>query len=148
MSVNDLTRGDIKRALRASKTTDTIRRRLRRGPPNADRLRSIREMLRAEVYWSLAPLLDDKRTRVGISDRVRRAVRRRHQGICWICRRPVDGDGQMDHLIPRSFGGKNDASNIALACGPCNAGKRDQIRHSAVRWYLFGLGADIKPPTG
>jgi 5-methylcytosine-specific restriction endonuclease McrA len=29
-------------------------------------------------------------------------------------------DLTIEHIIPISFGGLNDPSNIALACGPCN----------------------------
>ncbi|MFF5985303.1 HNH endonuclease [Streptomyces olindensis] len=31
----------------------------------------------------------------------------------------------LDHLIPRSHGGKNDADNVAVACRSCNSSKQD-----------------------
>ena len=30
---------------------------------------------------------------------------------------------QLDHVVPRSKGGSDDPSNLATACGPCNASK-------------------------
>jgi len=62
----------------------------------------------------------------------------------------------IDHLIPRSRGGKNSWSNTACACGHCNQRKGDRTPHEAgmaLRWepktprvdYLVASGS---VPTG
>ena len=33
---------------------------------------------------------------------------------------------QIDHVLPRSLGGRDDASNLVAACFDCNAGKSDR----------------------
>ncbi|MBA3532888.1 MAG: HNH endonuclease [Ardenticatenales bacterium] len=47
------------------------------------------------------------------------------------------GDFTIDHLMPRSRGGKNTWSNTACACGPCNRRKGSRTPHEAgmrLRW--------------
>lgn len=33
---------------------------------------------------------------------------------------------QLDHVLPRALGGRDDAANLVTACQPCNAGKSDR----------------------
>lgn len=44
---------------------------------------------------------------------------------CVYCGR-TDTPFELDHLLPRSRGGSNRVSNLALSCHDCNAAKRDQ----------------------
>lgn len=47
---------------------------------------------------------------------------RRYRGVCWICRRFCPRDkASRDHIIPRSVGGTDDISNLALAHKICNS---------------------------
>lgn len=55
-------------------------------------------------------------------------------GRCAFCGRPLTLDqnkvgtpeyATMDHLIPRATGGKDEPTNLVLACAPCNQEKRD-----------------------
>lgn len=47
---------------------------------------------------------------------------RRYRGICWICRRFCPRDkASRDHIIPKSLGGTDDISNLALAHKLCNS---------------------------
>lgn len=41
---------------------------------------------------------------------------------CFWCEAPLpDGSERtLDHLVPRSLGGSNDAKNLVLSCRPCN----------------------------
>lgn len=41
---------------------------------------------------------------------------------CWWCGDPMT-DWHVDHKLPLSRGGTNDASNLCLACAPCNLRK-------------------------
>ncbi len=43
-------------------------------------------------------------------------------GKCYYCREESDVL-QIEHMIPLSRGGRNDVSNICLACAPCNMKK-------------------------
>lgn len=36
----------------------------------------------------------------------------------------------LDHLIPQSFGGKDELSNLVLACASCNSKKGAQVSRS------------------
>ena len=47
-------------------------------------------------------------------------------GRCAYCGDQIDGNGQLDHLIPTSKRGSNHISNRVLSCGDCNA-KRNSI---------------------
>lgn len=64
--------------------------------------------------------------------RVRRHLRIRTDGLrcfycqCTLTRAPdTDRSVTLDHLVPRSKGGKDRLSNLVLACGPCNRRKGD-----------------------
>jgi hypothetical protein len=59
--------------------------------------------------------------------RKRLSILSRDNWRCVFC----DGDltvlrATLDHLLPRSRGGTNDARNLAAACGPCNRRKGDK----------------------
>lgn len=55
----------------------------------------------------------------------RRNVFRRDSSTCQYCGR-VGGDLTLDHVLPRSRGGRNSWENIVTACRECNARKRDR----------------------
>lgn len=50
-------------------------------------------------------------------------VRRRDGGACVYCR-STDHLG-LDHLVPRSRGGRDEARNLAVACRRCNSARRN-----------------------
>jgi hypothetical protein len=45
--------------------------------------------------------------------------------VCGYCSKP--GVLHRDHVVPRSRGGPDDATNIVMACQPCNSAKCDQL---------------------
>ena len=49
---------------------------------------------------------------------------------CVYCGRDLRGavpsDVTLDHLLPRSVGGTNDASNLVTACRRCNSSRQDR----------------------
>lgn len=53
------------------------------------------------------------------------------KGKCVICRKNLNGDFQLDHIIPIALGGLNIDENIQLLHGTCNRQKhaRDPIVH-------------------
>lgn len=56
----------------------------------------------------------------------RRAVARRARGRCEYCRARQDVCAytfHVEHIVPRSKGGADDSSNLALSCWPCNSAK-------------------------
>jgi len=55
----------------------------------------------------------------------RRNVFRRVNHACQYCGH-VGGDLTLDHVVPRSRGGKNSWENIVTACRECNSKKRDR----------------------
>lgn len=44
---------------------------------------------------------------------------------CWFCGKPVGADKTIEHLVPKSTGGKNAIANYALAHRACNAQAAD-----------------------
>jgi 5-methylcytosine-specific restriction endonuclease McrA len=55
----------------------------------------------------------------------RRNVFRRDNHTCQYCGH-VGGDLTLDHVVPRSRGGRNSWENIVTACRECNSRKRDR----------------------
>ncbi len=43
------------------------------------------------------------------------------------------GDASIEHIVPRSHGGADDAQNLALACAGCNHEKGRRHDNSALR---------------
>lgn len=46
--------------------------------------------------------------------------------ICAYCN-DEDGPHQIDHIVPVGRGGRSTLDNLSVACGPCNASKRDRL---------------------
>ena len=44
-------------------------------------------------------------------------------GSCYYCSVDIDGGYHIEHMVPLSRDGRNDISNICLACVPCNLSK-------------------------
>lgn len=43
-------------------------------------------------------------------------------GLCFYCRRKLDlSDATIEHVIPKSMGGKNDESNVVVCCRAINS---------------------------
>jgi 5-methylcytosine-specific restriction endonuclease McrA len=42
---------------------------------------------------------------------------------CAYCGKPLNGGGEIDHMIPLDRGGSHSPSNVTLACMPCNRAK-------------------------
>ena len=61
-----------------------------------------------------------------VPDTVRRAVERRAGERCEYCRAPqqvFNAPLHVEHITPRSRGGAEALSNLALSCGACNLAK-------------------------
>ena len=60
----------------------------------------------------------------------RKNVLRRDAGACQYCG-GTGGDMTLDHVIPRSRGGRTEWENIVVCCKLCNARKRDRTPQEA-----------------
>jgi hypothetical protein len=68
---------------------------------------------------------------VSISKRLRDRIRRQADDRCGYCLSPqklVLGQLEIEHLLPRALGGKDDEDNLWLACRMCNGYKGKQIK--------------------
>lgn len=59
----------------------------------------------------------------------RREVLRRDKHTCQYC--SSTKNLTLDHVIPRSKGGKHSWDNVVIACEPCNSRKGDRTPHEA-----------------
>lgn len=57
---------------------------------------------------------------------VRRIYANQH-GLCYWCRVPVGDRYHVDHVIPLSRGGSDDAGNLVVACPSCNLRKHAKM---------------------
>jgi|ERR1700722_2928851 len=58
----------------------------------------------------------------------RKAVLKRDKYICQYCSKSFK-IGTIDHIVPRSLGGKSTFTNCVAACFPCNKKKADKPLH-------------------
>ena len=77
---------------------------------------------RGLAIWDYRLLEDDP-----VPDSLRFLVLKAAGGRCQLCgatknERPLD----VDHIIPRSRGGKNELANLQVLCSKCNRSKRDK----------------------
>jgi hypothetical protein len=55
--------------------------------------------------------------------RIRAIILARDSHTCRYCSEPAN---QVDHVVPRSRGGRDEPDNLVAACGWCNRSKKDQ----------------------
>lgn len=61
---------------------------------------------------------------------IKATVYNRESGCCFYCDRLLPyGVATMDHIKPKSQGGKLEIGNIVLACRPCNQERGDYPAH-------------------
>lgn len=68
---------------------------------------------------------------MSISKRLRERIRRQADDRCGYCLSPqklVLGQLEIEHLMPRALGGKDEEDNLWLACRMCNGYKGKQIK--------------------
>jgi hypothetical protein len=88
---------------------------------------------------------------MAISKRVRYEVLRRDGHRCRYCGAAAPEVAlTVDHVTPVALGGSDDPSNLAAACGPCNAGKTStspdattvaQVDEDVIRWHRASRAA-------
>lgn len=124
------------------KTLKNAARRRRRADPNYRKSELERESQRRRT--------PEGRIKVRAKAANRRAMKRRAGGlytahdielqiraqtdskgrlICWWCDKPIKGKYHIDHRIPLSRGGSNDARNLCITHVKCNAHKHDKLPH-------------------
>lgn len=57
------------------------------------------------------------------------AIYKQQKGKCWWCGKSVKKEWHIDHRIPLSKGGTNDASNLVISCPKCNLRKNSKLPH-------------------
>lgn len=78
---------------------------------------------------------------------IRDALRQRDGDTCWYCGCFVEGEGTVEHLIPRSAGGLNAMSNLVLAHQLCNqrAGSLHLSEKITLRARMHAVQAEALP---
>lgn len=83
------------------------------------------------------------RTRLGIVKLNRKNILIRDKHRCQYCSKLCKGsDATIDHIIPRSLGGKTTWDNVVAACVPCNSKKGSKLLHET----SMKLNSDPKRP--
>jgi 5-methylcytosine-specific restriction endonuclease McrA len=81
-----------------------------------------------------------------ITKKKRLAIHLRDGLCCAYCGNPVEGGASLslDHLVPYSKGGSNDAANLVTACGMCNSsrGNRDWKQFATAAANYRNVNAD------
>lgn len=80
-----------------------------------------------ETIYTKRPAVDKNKNSTGLSLRYKVLSRDKH--TCRSCGRSVD-DGvklEVDHVYPKSLGGKATIDNLQVLCFDCNRGKRDKM---------------------
>lgn len=62
---------------------------------------------------------------------------------CAYCTVECESDGTIDHIIPRCLGGKNEQSNLVIACRACNELKADKLVEEFRPLMLQPLALDM-----
>jgi hypothetical protein len=77
---------------------------------------------------------------------LRRRVVKRDGGVCFYC---TERGHQADHIVPRSYGGRDGLSNLVCCCARCNKLLRSQYfvsKSEKKRWIQSQLtGRPYKP---
>ena len=74
--------------------------------------------------------------KIRVPPKTRRPTRKnifdRDKAVCQYCSAQlVYSKATVDHILPRSRGGKNTWSNLVLSCAPCNTKKGNKTPHEA-----------------
>ncbi|WP_304071208.1 HNH endonuclease signature motif containing protein [Maricaulis maris] len=125
-SPQGLTVQDIRRELNLAGTQEQLGRRIRTLRPYFDI--PLKRVGGEQRYFFNGerdiPYVDDG----AISGALRARLLNRANGRCQMCGKTISEDGiklQIDHKIPRNWGGATEENNLWALCQPCNGGKRD-----------------------
>lgn len=87
---------------------------------------------------SLSAVMDWRRyERTGAVSYSRDALRVRDRGVCAYCGLRCWEEGTMDHVMPRSRGGRAEWTNAVWACRKCNSDKADRTPREAGMPLLY-----------
>jgi 5-methylcytosine-specific restriction endonuclease McrA len=62
---------------------------------------------------------------------------------CAYCTKECESDYSVDHIIPRSKGGRNKFSNMVIACKKCNYEKGDKMPNEFRKLMLEPIEKEI-----
>jgi len=63
-------------------------------------------------------------------------IRHRLQDLCSYCGTPLNGAGEIDHMLPISKGGSSSPDNLTLACRTCNRDKHNKTALEFIGWRV------------
>jgi 5-methylcytosine-specific restriction endonuclease McrA len=110
---------------------------------NADKLDAIKKAWRAENKDKVSAVRQNYKHRRraqeegGISSADLLAWKRAQPKVCYWCGKKCAKNSTVDHYVALSKGGKHEASNLVIACRPCNVKKsaKDPEQFRAETWH-------------
>jgi 5-methylcytosine-specific restriction endonuclease McrA len=95
----------------------------------------MREMNATRIFWARAQKLK------GVSPRDLFNLWKAQRGLCALTGRRLDRSAQVDHILPKARGGRDQVSNLQWVCAEANLAKRNltdaefaALCGSVVRW--------------
>lgn len=80
--------------------------------------------------------------------KVARQIRARDEHSCRYCGATAETSGahlHLDHLTPKSLGGKDVATNLVLACRRCNSARQNMSLSQWAAYAAVKLGIEFSP---
>jgi hypothetical protein len=73
----------------------------------------------------------------GVTDyyELKERIAKRFGWRCWYCGIKLpEGEGQIDHIVPKCAGGSDERRNLALTCPQCNRAKWNRPLEEFMHW--------------
>lgn len=86
----------------------------------------------------------ERKQKAGVGIKAIRAMYAQQEGACAYCACELEEQYDVEHIIPLSFGGTNNLSNLCLSCRNCNALAGDLVFQDFYQKQAYIMGQKLK----